>query len=85
MSLSRTSENWYILMVIAIGYLVDGIFEGLTPFGAGIKCYFMWFLFGLLIARRNYVEGNGQTDNDNKNFGTLTLEKRTEECQNKHQ
>ena len=84
-SLARTSENWYILMVIAIGYLVDGIFEGLTPFGAGIKCYFMWFLFGLLIARRNYVEGNGQTDNDNKNFGTLTLEKRTEECQNKHQ
>ena len=57
--LSRTSENWYILMVIAIGYLVDGIFEGLTPFGAGIKCYFMWFLFGLLISRKNYVEVDG--------------------------
>ena len=52
--LSRTSENWYILMVIAVGYLVDGIFEGLTPFGAGIKCYFMWFLFGLLISRSNH-------------------------------
>ncbi len=51
--LSHTSENWFMLMVISIGYLVDGIFEGLTPFGAGIKCYFMWFLFGLLISRRN--------------------------------
>lgn len=63
--LSRTSENWYILMVIAIGYLVDGIFEGLTPFGAGIKCYFMWFLFGLLISRRNYVEVDGHDVGDN--------------------
>lgn len=63
--LSRTSENWYILMVIAIGYLVDGIFEGITPFGAGIKCYFMWFLFGLLISKRNYIEVDGHDGGNN--------------------
>lgn len=61
--LSRTSENWYILMLIAVGYLVDGIFEGITPFGAGIKCYFMWFLFGLLISRRNYIKYFGNSVN----------------------
>lgn len=58
--LSRSSENWYILLIITVGYLVNGIFEGLTPFGAGIKCFFMWFLFGILISRRHYVEEDGE-------------------------
>lgn len=48
------SENWYILMLISVGYLVDGLFEGITPFGAGIKCFFMWFLFGILISNRHF-------------------------------
>ena len=61
---ARTSENWYILMIITVGYLVDGIFEGLTPFGAGIKCYFMWFLFGILISRRNNIESVDRNDVD---------------------
>ena len=52
--LSKNSENWYILMLISVGYLVNGLFEGLTPFGAGIKCYFLWLLFGLLISRKSY-------------------------------
>ena len=56
---TRLSQHWYMLMLIAVGYFIDSLFEGLTPFGAGIKCYFMWFMFGLLIARneREMTEG----------------------------
>lgn len=48
----HVSEDWYLLFLIAIGYSVNGLFEGLTPFGPGVKCYYMWLLFGLLIGRR---------------------------------
>lgn len=48
----HTSDEWYLLFLIAIGYSVNGLFEGLTPFGPGVKCYYMWLLFGLLMGRK---------------------------------
>lgn len=51
-SISRHfSEGWYLLLLIAIGYSVNGLFEGLTPFGPGVKCYYMWLLFGIMLCR----------------------------------
>ena len=43
------SANWNLLFLISLGYSVNGLFEGLTPFGPGVKCYFMWLLYGLLL------------------------------------
>lgn len=45
------SEYWYLLLLISIGYCVNGLFEGLTPFGPGVKCYYMWLLFGIIISK----------------------------------
>ena len=47
----KQSSEWYLLYIISIGYLINGLFEGITPFGAGIKCFFMWYLFGILLAK----------------------------------
>lgn len=54
---SRKSEFWYILMLISVVYTINGLFEGLTPFGAGIKCFFLWFLFGLLNCEPTFEGG----------------------------
>ena len=47
----KMSDDWYLLLVIAAGYSVNGLFEGITPFGPGVKCYYLWLLFGFLIGR----------------------------------
>ena len=36
-----------IFIVVVTVYLINGIFEGLTPLGPGVKCYFLWLLFGI--------------------------------------
>ena len=43
------STAWLLLFYVAVGFTVNGLFEGLTPFGPGIKCFFMWFLYGVLL------------------------------------
>ena len=48
----HTSDTWYLLYLIAIGYSVNGLFEGLAPFGPGVKCYYMWLLFGFLMGQK---------------------------------
>ena len=47
------SLNWNLLFLISLGYVVNGLFEGLTPLGPGVKCYYMWLLYGMLINRKN--------------------------------
>ena len=37
-----------LLVCVASCYLVNGIFEQLAPFGPGVKCFFLWFLLGIL-------------------------------------
>ena len=45
----KYSDEWALLFYIAIGFTVNGFFEGLTPFGPGIKCYLLWLLFGIML------------------------------------
>lgn len=45
----RNNTNLNLLLfLICICYMVNSLFEGLAPFGPGAKCYFLWFLFGLI-------------------------------------
>lgn len=48
----------FILMIVATCYYINAFFEQLAPFGPGVKCYFLWLLFGIVMAWRekNYVK-----------------------------
>lgn len=41
-----------ILAIVCIGYGINSFFEGLAPIGPGVKCYFMWLMYGILYARK---------------------------------
>lgn len=51
----KQSSEWFLLFLLALGYTVDGLFEGLTPFGPGVKCYILWLLYGILISKGKSV------------------------------
>lgn len=42
-------ENMYYIpmTLIALVYIVNGIFEQQAPFGPGVKCFFLWFMMGM--------------------------------------
>lgn len=40
----------YLLLIVSICYYTNGLFEQIAPFGPGVKCYFLWLLFGLSAA-----------------------------------
>ena len=40
--------NFLILFSVALSYTINGVFEQLAPFGPGVKCYFLWFLYGMI-------------------------------------
>lgn len=42
-----------IFTIVCIGYGINSIFEGLAPIGPGVKCYFMWLMYGILSTRKN--------------------------------
>lgn len=42
---------YLIYIVVAITYTINGIFEQLAPFGPGVKCYFLWFLYGIIATK----------------------------------
>ena len=41
-------------LLIAVTYIVNGIFEQLAPFGPGVKCYALWFMMGIFISSHMY-------------------------------
>lgn len=43
------------LLLIYLIYIINSLFEALTPFGPGIKCYILWLILGLYIARNKSV------------------------------
>lgn len=51
-NLSREHPYFLLFTVLALIYIVNGIFEQLAPFGPGVKCYFLWFMMGLLCTIR---------------------------------
>jgi O-antigen ligase len=44
----RFNKYYVMFSSVAIAYLVNGVFEQLAPFGPGVKCYFLWFVLGIL-------------------------------------
>lgn len=47
----RTNVYSSIFVIVCIGYGINSIFEGLAPIGPGVKCYYMWLMYGILFAR----------------------------------
>ncbi len=52
----HVSKHHYILLVLSLIYLLNGVFEELSPFGPGVKCYFIWFMLGILMSNKNIME-----------------------------
>jgi len=48
------SNEFSIFLIIAITYCLNGVFEQLAPLGPGAKCYFLWFLYGIIGMRLYY-------------------------------
>ena len=42
-----------VTFCIALVYCFNGIFEQLSPFGPGVKCYFLWIMLGILLSKRD--------------------------------
>ncbi len=40
----------FALLIIALFYYLNSFFEQVAPFGPGVKCYFLWALFGMALA-----------------------------------
>ena len=58
--LNKESQFYMLFTSTALVYFTNGIFEQLTPFGPGVKCYFLWFLFGVLLNREFNTWGESQ-------------------------
>ncbi len=52
------AKEFPIFLIIAITYCLNGIFEQLAPFGPGAKCYFLWFLYGIVGIRYYHNKNN---------------------------
>lgn len=46
----------FLLMMLSLCYYTNGLFEQLSPFGPGVKCYFLWLIFGLSVGWRYKYE-----------------------------
>lgn len=44
----KSNTHFLILVSLAITYCINGVFEQLAPFGPGVKCYFLWFMYGII-------------------------------------
>lgn len=47
----RTNVYSSIFVIVCVGYGINSIFEGLAPIGPGVKCYYIWLMYGILFAR----------------------------------
>lgn len=53
----RTKEPLGLVLILcSVSYMVGGLFEENAPFGPGVRCYMMWFLYGYLKMRPMYIE-----------------------------
>lgn len=43
-----SKKNCFLYFMIALVCLINGLFEGLAPFGPGNKFFILWILFGLM-------------------------------------
>ena len=48
---------FWVFFLCGIAYIFGGFFEENAPFGPGVRCYMLWFLFGYLQTERtNYIQ-----------------------------
>lgn len=48
----RHKDNFvFLLFLVALVYFIDAIFEQLAPFGPGARCFYLWLMFGIMVAR----------------------------------
>ena len=52
--LKKSNKSYLIFSSIAIVYIFNSFFEQLAPFGPGVKCFFLWFIMGILISNKNF-------------------------------
>ena len=50
----------YLVLSLGIVLFINGLFEELTPFGPGVKCFVLWFYLGVYI--RLYKIKGGEND-----------------------
>ncbi len=57
-----TAENKITLIIFILNVLLwfNGLFEELTPFGPGVKCYMLWMLTGLYMGMLKRGKYNGE-------------------------
>ena len=54
-----------VLFYVALCYFINSVFEQLAPFGPGVKCYFVWLLFGILLSQKEkYIVKPEETLNE---------------------
>lgn len=66
-NLKRKNEIVIVLFYVALCYFINSVFEQLAPFGPGVKCYFLWMLFGILISNKNNLAVSVQGGKNEKN------------------
>ena len=49
---NKDSQLFWVFLLCEIVYLIGGFFEENSPFGPGVRCYILWFLFGYLQTER---------------------------------
>ena len=49
----RNSTLLTILLIFSIISLANCLFEEQAPFGPGTKCFFLWFIYGIYIGKRD--------------------------------
>jgi len=50
-NLNPKSKISTLFIVLSISYFANGFFEGLSPLGPGVKNYFLWLFFGILMVK----------------------------------
>lgn len=48
--LGKFDDKYLMVSSIALVYVINGLFEQLAPFGPGVKCYYLWFVIGILVS-----------------------------------
>lgn len=49
-----------VIMSLGIVMWVNGIFEEQSPFGPGVKCYFLWLVTGLFLGYKRRIKSYGR-------------------------
>lgn len=45
------NKHFFLLLLVAVTYFIDAVFEMLAPFGPGARCFYLWLIFGFSLAK----------------------------------